>query len=170
MPDPWKGDMRGAGQPGESPSMNSLPLLLFQLWPWLWCSSLQAECLAGTLLHVPCPGALPAPCLPRCHLTAAVHRDTFSWVWLLPAMAQKFPLKPTFLSRVCVFLPFQPFLPSLQNFQSLTFSSHSSVFQSQAAEQAQGVTSTPPSKAQCRLSPVLGPLLSAHGMLHIFPS
>lgn len=61
-------------------------------------------------------------------------------------MAQKIPLKTTFLSRVCVFLPFQPFLPSLEYFQSLTFSSHRSVFQSQAAEQAQGATSTPPVK------------------------
>lgn len=87
--------------------------------------------------------------------------------WLLPAMAQKAPLKTTFLSRVCIFLPFQPFLPSLQYFQPLTFSSHGSVFQSQAAEQAQGIISTPLGQApcHCRISPVLG--LTASSPRHV---
>lgn len=82
---------------------------------------------------------------------------------LLPAMAQKIPIKTTFFGRVCVFLPF---LPSL--FQSLTFSSHGSVFQSQAAEQAQGVTSTPPSKTP--YPQFWGSPLLAHDTLHIFSS
>lgn len=69
-------------------------------------------------------------------------------------MAQKIPLKTTFFSRVCVFLPFQPFLPSLQYFQSLAFSSHSSVFQSQAAEQAQGVTKHTPKQSTLLLQDI----------------
>lgn len=178
MPDPWKGDMRGAGQPGESPNMNSLPLQQLQLYPSSGAPRsrllpFQAECLAGTLLHVPCPGAPPALCLPRCLLIAAVHHDSLllSSSFFLPCL-KKIPLKTTFLSRVCVFLPFQPFLPTLQYFQSLTFSSRGSVFQSQAAEQAQGVTSTPPAKqpAAAGYPQFWGSLLPAHGTLHIFSS
>lgn len=102
VPDPWKGDMRGAGQPGESPNMNSLPLQQSQLYPSSGAPRsrllpFQAECLAGTLLHVPCPGAPPALCLPRCRLIAAVHHDSLLLAsgFFLPWL-KKSPSRPHF--------------------------------------------------------------------------
>lgn len=140
---PLEGDMRGAVTHHELPASAALP-----------ASALPLVLLAPGWDNVCVPSSVPL-LLPASRGAISVQqspRPAFSWVLPSSCHGSKNPLKTTFHSRVCVLLPFQPFL-SLRYFQSLTFSSHGSVFQSQAAEQALPCTQC----SSCPLQPPAWP-------------
>lgn len=97
-----------------SPAVPASALPLVLLTPGCCPSRLSAwlgHCSMSPSWSPSC--SLPSRVLSYCavHHNSLLLGSSFFLPWL-----KKIPLKTTLFSRVCVFLPFQPFLPSLQFF------------------------------------------------------